>query len=101
MSESLSADDSSLKAPGIVLEDEGLVLKPSLLPFEREKGKPAAMACSLKCWGSGLTVEAELLFQGSVLPEEARLFCMELAEDEEMVDGGRIPDILSNADGAA
>ena len=104
MSESLAVEESSPKAPGIVLEDEASVLKAFiLLEFEFEP-KPYELDGSSRLTletmerSSDLTAEAEFVAQGNVRLKEVRGFCAELLEAEE-VGGGRIPDKRSKAEG--
>jgi hypothetical protein len=105
-SESLAVEESSPKAPGILLEDEGLLFKPFMLfesdetPIPYELDESSRLIFESMGGGSDLTVEAEFLAQGSVRPEEGRPFCAKVLEAEEL-GGGRIPDNRSKAEGAA
>jgi hypothetical protein len=109
MSESLALDESSLKEPGMGLEDEGSALKTEgLLPcIEAYALKPCGELEESSCLTldfmdrtSDLTkLRLKEGFQGRVLPEENPACVDEAEAENELVGRGRAPDIRSKADG--
>jgi hypothetical protein len=112
MSESLALEESSLKEPGMGLEDEGSALKTEGLLFciEAYALKPCGELEGSSClkpefmdlgsdlievWANGF----EEGFQGRVLPEEDPACVVEDEAEYELVGCGRTPDIRSKADG--
>jgi hypothetical protein len=112
MSESLASEESSLKEPGMGLEDEGSALKTEGLLFciEAYALKPCGELEGSSCLkpeimgrGSGLTEawpnDFEEGFQGRFLLEEDPACVVEDEAENELVGCGRTPDIRSKADG--
>jgi hypothetical protein len=111
MSESLPLEESSLKEPGMGLEDEGSALKTERLLFciEAYAPKPCTELEGGSCLKLEAMVRASVLteawpngfeegFQGRVLPEDPACVFEDEAENE-LVGRGRTPDIRSKADG--